>query len=134
MQPHSVASGDNSTIPTALQRLLHQLATAQNQQHWLSLFGYFEPDALLVNLLGQRANGNNAIVLYLQGMAALHPERLVHYQLLSSQALGPDLYLLNVQQFWLCAHRQLPQGVSSCPLFVVRLHGEQARIVACNSL
>jgi len=121
-------------IPDAVGLLLTQLADAINQQHWLSLAGLFEPDALLVNLLGQRVSGDRAIVQYQQGMAEFYPQRQVHYRLLSCQPLGSALYLLNVQQLWLSAERKQPEGVSSCPLFVVRLHGDHARIVGCNSL
>lgn len=121
-------------VPDAIHQLLNQLADAINQQHWLSLAGLFEPDALLVNLLGQRVAGDRAIVQYQQGLAEFYPQRQVHYRLLSSQPLSPVLYLLNVQQLWLRAERKQPEGVSSCPLFVVRLHGDHARIVGCNSL
>ncbi len=162
-QPDETLPVELPPVPGAIVQLLQQLADSLNQQQWPALMRCFAGDALLVNLLGDRAEGQTAILQYQQGMAALFPERLVHYQLISCQLLSCQLlsgqtrgsqslsgqsasalshsnqpagalYLLNVQQQWLCRRQRQPQGVSSCPLFVVRLDEDGARILACNSL
>lgn len=172
-QPDETRPVELPPVPGAIAQLLQQLADSLNQQHWPVLARCFATDALLVNLLGDRAEGQAAILQYQQGMAALFPERLVHYQLISCQLLSCQslsgqtlssqslsgqsvtgqpassqsagtlshsnqpagaLYLLNVQQQWLCRRQRQPQGVSSCPLFVVRLDPDGARILGCNSL
>ncbi len=124
--------------PTSLQhgatQLIQQLQQAFFQCDLSAMANCFAEEAILVNILGQRLHGRDAICRYINTTFADWQHEWLSYRLEHITPLADNMAVVNVQQnrYNRCDNRI--SGISSAPLWVIGFVANKWQILACNAL
>ena len=124
--------------PASLQhgatQLIQQVQQAFFQRDPTALASCFAKEAILVNLLGQRLHGRDAICHYINSTFADWQDEWLSYHLEHLTPLADNMAVVNVQQnsYSRCDNRL--SGISAAPLWVIGFIAGKWQILACNAL
>lgn len=126
LQPASLQQG-------AMQ-LIQQLQQAFFQRDLALVANCFAEQAILVNILGQRWQGRDAICHYLATAFADWQDEWLSYRLEHLTPLADNMAVVNVQQNSYSRFDNRLSGISAAPLWVIGFVAGKWQILACNAL
>ncbi|MEO3677486.1 YybH family protein [Rheinheimera fenheensis] len=124
--------------PASLQhgatQLIHQLQQAFFQRDLSAMAHCFAEEAILVNILGQRLHGRDAICHYIHSTFADWQDEWLSYRLEHITPLADNMAVVNVQQYSYRRSDNRISGISAAPLWVIGFVAGRWQILACNAL